>query len=74
MRERERERIRCSCVQRECAYASVRVELDDELLALEGDLADLGPREEVNLDHVLQHEDAVVRHRHGHRDPLVILR
>lgn len=50
------------------------MQFDDELLALEGDLANFGPREEINFDHVLQHEDAVVRHRNCHRNPLVILR
>lgn len=52
---------------------SLRVQFNQKLLPLEGDLAYLGPAEGVDLGGVLEHHDAHVRHRQVQRHVLVVL-
>ena len=54
-------------------YVALGVELDQELLPLEAELADLGPGECVDLGAGLEHEDPQVRHRQGEGHTLVVL-
>ena len=54
-------------------YVALGVELDQELLPLEAELADLGPGECVDLGAGLEHEDPQVRHRQGQGHTLVVL-
>ena len=54
-------------------YVALGVELDQELLPLEAELAHLGPGECVDLGAGLEHEDPQVRHRQGEGHTLVVL-
>jgi len=55
-------------------HISLRMKLDEELLPLEAQLADLGPREAVDLGEVLKDEDAHVGHSQIQRNSVVVLK
>ena len=66
------ERVFLTCVIL-MTYISLGVQLDEVLLPLEGELADLGPAEGVDLGEVLEDEHAAVGHGQVQGDALVVL-
>ena len=56
-----------------CSHRAVRMQLDDEFLALETQLANLCPRERVDFSEVLKYDEAAVCDGQLQSDSFVVL-